>query len=181
MEPTSGSNVAPAGDPGVGAGVEGALGGGQADRLDVGGKRHRCFELQEGDVVVNRSRVVVGMIDDPCDSQHLLVGVGAHLALSTQIHGHSVGADAAGDRREAGVSGRLRRSLLASPYSPVEAVGSAQHPLVVDEGAPTAVAPIDVQTGLPGPAAAGGGLSSHDPAVDLRSPTHWGETEKTKA
>lgn len=183
MKPTSRSNVAPAGDPGVGVAVEGALGGRQADGLDVGGKRHRCCELQEGDVVVKRSRVVVGMIVDLCDPQHLLVGVVALLVLTTQIHSHAAGTDAAEDRREAEVSGRVQHSLLTeltSSYSPHEAVGCAQHPSVVDEGASTAVTPGEMQTGLPGPAALGGGLSSHDPVVDLRSSTHCGETEKTK-
>lgn len=156
--------------------MEGALGGRQADRLDVGGKRHRLCQLQQGDVVVKRNRVVVGMIDDLCDSQRLLVGVGALLALTTQIHGHVAGSDAAEDRREAEVSGGVQHSLpteLTPSYSPLKAVGCAQHPSVVDEGASTAVTPKEVQTGLPGPAALGGHLSSHDPAVDLRSSTHW--------
>lgn len=179
IEPTSRSNVAPAGDPGVGASVEGALGGGQADRLDVGGERHRCCELQEGDVVVKRVRAVVGMIEDPRDPHRLLVGVGAQLALAAQVHGHAAGTDAAEDRGSRREWTRPTTELTCS-YSPREAVGCAQHPSVVDEGASTAVAPGDVQAGLPGPAALGGDLSPHDPAVELRSSTLFGEDRKGK-
>lgn len=140
--------------------------------------------MQEGDVVVDSIRVVVRVTDDLFYFQRQLVGVGALLALTTQIHDHALGTDAAEDRREAEVSGPAAVSStpfsteVSSSYSLHEAVGCAQHPLVVDEGASTAVNPGDVQTGLPGPAALGGGLSSNDPAVDLRSTTHCGETGK---
>lgn len=120
------------------------------------------------------------MIDDLYYAQRLLSGVRPLLVLATQIDDHPVGTNAADNRREAKVSGHVRHSASAevfSSYSPHEAVGGAQHPLAVDEGASTVVGPIDMHTGLPGPPALGGDLSSNDPAVDLRSTTHWGDTE----
>lgn len=115
------------------------------------------------------------MVDDLYYAQRLLSGVRPLLGLTTQINGQSVGADAADNRREAKVSGHVRHSVstaVFSSYSPHNAVGGAEHPLAVDEGASTAVPPRDMQTGLPGPAALEGVLSSNDPAVDLRSTTH---------
>lgn len=115
------------------------------------------------------------MVDDLYYAQRLLSGVGPLLVLTTQINGHRAGTDTADNRREAKVSGHVRHSVsteVFSSYSPHKAVGGGQHPQLVDEGASTAVPPRDMQTGLPGPAALGGDLSSNDPAVEPRSTTH---------
>lgn len=84
--PTSWSDVAPAGDPGVNAAVEGAVWSCQADRQDVFGETHRRGELQEADVIVVGVGVVVGMIDDLCYLSRHLIGVKSFLSLATQIH-----------------------------------------------------------------------------------------------
>lgn len=180
-EPTSRSNVAPAGDPGVHVGVEGAPGGRQAHRLDVRGKSHLWWESQQGDVVVKGPGDVVRMIDDLRYAQRHLVGVGPLLALTAQIHRHAAGRDPAETATGADVSALVRPSVCAGYfclYPPCEAVGSAQHPLVVDEGASAAVAPKEMHADLPGPAALWGHLSSYDPGVKLRSTTHCRRAEK---
>lgn len=74
-EPTSRSDIPPAGDPGVGAVVEGAVWGSQADGQDVAGEVHRRGELQQADVVVKGSGVVVGMSSDLLHRSRHLVGV----------------------------------------------------------------------------------------------------------
>ena len=85
-EPTLRCDVPPAGDPGVGAAEEGAVRGCQAHGSDVVGEGDRRGELQEADVVVDRPRVVVRVIDDPCNRPQHLVRVDAFLILATQIH-----------------------------------------------------------------------------------------------
>ncbi len=84
--PTSKSNGAPAGDPAVGAAVEGAACGGKADRQDEAGKSDPGREPQEGDVVVKSRGAVVGMIDDLRYCSWHLIGVWSLLTLATQIN-----------------------------------------------------------------------------------------------
>lgn len=56
--------------------------------------------------------------------------------------------------------------------SPPEAVSGAQHPLVVDEGPSTAVAPRIMQTDLPGPGAGRSILPPDDTGVQFGLTTH---------
>lgn len=94
------SDVAPAGDPGVSAVVEGAVWSCQADRQDVFGESHRRGELQEADVIVVSVGVVVRMIDDLCYSLRHLIGVRSFLTLATQIHNQAACAGAEVNKRK---------------------------------------------------------------------------------
>lgn len=97
--PTVCSNVAPAGDPGVGAVVEGALGGRQTRRQDEVGEGDGRREPQQADVVVRGGAVIVGMVDDLRHRATHLVGVGALLLLAAQEDRQGAGADP-GDTQE---------------------------------------------------------------------------------
>lgn len=89
--PTSRVDVPPAGDPGVGAVVEGAVGGCQTHRQDeiVEGDGRR--QLQQADVVVRVAGVVVGMVDDLRYGARHLVGVSALLLLAAQVQRQGAG------------------------------------------------------------------------------------------
>ena len=84
--PTSTSNVAPAGDPGVNATEEGAIWGSQADGCNEVGKSHWWRQPQEGDVVVASIWVVVRMKDDLWHCPRHLIRVWSFLTLTTQKH-----------------------------------------------------------------------------------------------